>query len=328
MMRELSYTQALNEALREEMRRDPTVFAAGEEVGFSGGIHGVTRGLLAEFGPERVKDMPISESAIIGLATGAAAAGLRPVVEVMYQDFMAVCMDQLVNQAAKIPYMFGGQVKLPLVVRTQCGLGRSQAAQHSQSLEAWFAHIPGLKVVMPATPADAKSLLLASIRDNNPVVFIEHKQLYHLTGEVAEDAPVLPLGSAQVVRAGADVTIVAWAWMVHQALAAAAELAGEGIDCEVIDLRTIRPLDQATILASVAKTGRLVIAQEAVLTGGIGGEIAAIAAEKAFDTLKAPIVRVAAPDTPVPFSPPLEEFYTPGKRQIAAAVRQTMQYQR
>ncbi|MGI5840092.1 MAG: alpha-ketoacid dehydrogenase subunit beta [bacterium] len=327
-MREITFAEALNEGLREEMERDNTVFIAGEEVGFTGGIYGVTKGLMAKFGRERVRDTPISETAIIGLANGAAAAGLRPLVEIMYQDFMAVCMDQIVNQGAKMTYMFGGQVKLPLVIRTQCGVGRQQGAQHSQSLEAWFAHIPGLKVVMPSTPYDAKGLIKTAIRDNNPVIFIEHKMLYRLKGSVPEREYVIPLGQADVKQAGDAVSIVATSWMVHKALAAAAELAQSGIACEVIDLRTVSPWDKRTVLESVRKTGRLVIVHEAVRTGGFGGEVAATVAEEAFAALKAPIRRVTAPDIPVPFSPRLEEYFIPEAKDIIAAVKDVLGYQR
>ena len=317
----VSYAQALNLALHEEMLRDENVFIAGEEVGISGGIYGVTRGLLDRFGQRRVKDMPISEAAIIGLATGAAASGLRPVVEIMYQDFMAVCMDQIVNQAAKMPYMFGGKLCLPMVIRTQCGIGRHQAAQHSQSLEAWFAHIPGLKVVMPSTPSDAKGLLKSAVRDENPVIFIEHKMLYAEQEEMDEQEHLVPIGKADIARTGNDVTLVSYSWMMKKALEAADVLSKEGIDCEVIDLRTIKPFDEETVLSSVRKTGRLVIIQEAVLTGGVGADISATVAEKAFSSLKGPIRRVAAPDTPVPFSPVLEEFYTPSVEDILLAVK-------
>jgi len=325
-LREITFAEALNEGLREEMRRDSTVFIAGEEVGFAGGIYRVTKDLMTEFGRERVKDTPISETAIIGLANGAAAAGLRPVVEIMYQDFMAVCMDQLVNQGAKMTYMFGGKVKLPIVVRTQCGVGRHQGAQHSQSLEAWFAHIPGLKVVMPATPYDAKGLIKTAVRDNNPVVFIEHKMLYQMKGPVPEAEYVIPLGQADIKLAGNAASIVATSWMVHKALAAAAELAKDGIDCEVIDLRTVSPWDKAAVLQSVRKTGRLVVVHEAVRTGGFGGEVAATVAEEAFAALKAPIRRVAAPDIPVPFSRPLEEYFIPEVKDIVAAVKEVVSY--
>jgi pyruvate dehydrogenase E1 component beta subunit len=321
-MRQLTYAAALNEALREEMQRDPSIYVAGEDVGTYGGIFGVTAGLLDEFGEKRVKDTPITESAIIGSAVGAAATGLRPVVELMFIDFIGVALDQLYNQAAKMRYMFGGKARLPLVVRTTCGAGMGAAAQHSQCLEAWFMHIPGLRVVMPSTPYDAKGLLTTAIRDDNPVLFIEHKMLYGVEGGVPEESYTIPFGQADVKREGRDVTVVATAAMVHKALAAADELAQEGIEIEVVDPRTLSPLDGEGIIASVKKTHRLVIVHEEVRQAGSGAEIAAIAAEEAFDYLDAPIKRVAAPFTPVPFSPALEGEFIPNEAQIVTAVRQ------
>jgi acetoin:2,6-dichlorophenolindophenol oxidoreductase subunit beta len=322
-VRELSYGRALTEALREEMGRDAAVFVAGEDVGI-GGAFGVTRGLKAEFGAARVKDTPISETAIIGSAIGAAVTGLRPVVDIMFFDFIGVCMDQLLNQAAKMRYMFGGKAKLPLVIRTCGGAGFSAAAQHSQSLEALVVHIPGLKVVLPATPRDAKGLLKSAIRDDNPVVFVEHKMLYGMKGPVPEDEHLTPLGSAETVREGKDVTIVSWSRMVHVALAGAKTLAKEGREAEVIDLRSLAPLDREAVLRSVRKTGKLVILHEACVTGGCGAEIAAFVADRGFDFLDAPIKRVAAPDTPVPFSPPLEAFFLPDEAKLLAAVREIL----
>ena len=321
-MRNITYSEAIREALREEMLRDETVYMAGEDIGIFGGCFGVTSGLVQEFGEKRIKDTPISETAIIGSAVGAAAGGLRPVVEIMFTDFMGVCMDQLLNQAAKMRYMFGGKARLPIVVRSACGGGLRAAAQHSQCLEAMFSHIPGLKVVMPSTPADAKGLLKASIRDDNPVIFLEHKALSASKGPVPEEDFVTPLGKAEVKRSGRDVTLVATSMMVHKALLAANKLAQEGIEVEVVDPRTLVPLDKDTILNSVKKTGRAVIAHEAVKTGGFGGEVAAIIAEEAFDYLNAPIKRVAAPDTPVPFSPPMEDYFLPGEADILQAVRE------
>lgn len=323
-MRTLTYAQALNEALRQEMRRDPMIYVAGEDVAKYGGIFGVTAGLLEEFGEKRVKDTPITESAIIGSAVGAAAAGLRPVVELMFVDFIGVALDQLFNQAAKMKYMFGGKARLPLVVRTECGAGMSAAAQHSQCLEAWFMHIPGLKVAIPSTPYDAKGLLITAIRDDNPVFFIEHKMCYGLEGDVPEEPYAIPFGQADVKRKGKDVTIVATMHMVHKALAAAEKLAAEGISAEVVDPRTLTPLDEETILGSVKKTHRLVIVHEEVKQAGSGAEIAALVAEKAFGYLDAPILRVAAPFTPVPFSPPLEKAFIPDETQIVAAVKQVV----
>jgi pyruvate dehydrogenase E1 component beta subunit len=311
----------LNEALKQEMRRDPTVYVAGEDVGKYGGIFGVTVGLLDEFGDKRVKDTPITESAIIGLAVGAAAGGLRPVVELMFVDFIGVALDQLFNQAAKIKYMFGGKASLPMVLRAEEGAGMSAAAQHSQCLEAWFMHVPGLKVVIPSTPYDAKGLLTASIRDGNPVVFIEHKMLYGTEGEVPEESYAIPLGKADIKRKGTDVTVVATLAMVPKSLAAAEELAKDGISVEVIDPRTLTPFDEETILESVRKTHRLVVVTEEVGHAGSSAEIAARVAEKAFDYLDAGIYRVTAPFSPVPFSPVLEQAFIPNEAKIIDAVR-------
>ena len=318
-MRPIIYLMALNEALQQEMERDPTVFVTGEDVGQHPPM-GVTLGMLQKFGPQRVVDTPISESAILGLAVGAAAAGLRPVVEIMFIDFLFVAFDQVINQMAKMRYMFGGKAKLPIVVRCPCGGGFQMAAQHSQSLEAMLCHIPGLKVVMPATPYDAKGLLTAAIRDDNPVFCLEHKKCYTMAGDVPQEQYELPLGVAEVKRPGSDVTIVATSYMVHEALQAAEELAGRGIEAEVIDPRTLLPLDMDTILKSVRKTHRVVIAHEAVKFCGVGAEIAAQVAETAFDALEAPPLRVAAPFCPVPFSAPLEEAYLPNAQDIVAAV--------
>jgi pyruvate/2-oxoglutarate/acetoin dehydrogenase E1 component len=325
-MRKLSIAAALNEALKQEMRRDPNIYVAGEDVGKYGGIFGVTAGLLEEFGEKRVKDTPITESAIIGSAVGAAATGLRPVVELMFIDFIGVALDQLYNQAAKMKYMFGGKARLPLVVRTTCGAGMGAAAQHSQSLEAWFMHIPGLKVAMPSTPYDAKGLLITAIRDDNPVFFIEHKMIYGIEGEVPEEPYTVPFGVADVKREGKDVTVVATAAMVHKALAAADELAKEGIEVEVVDPRTLTPLDEEGIINSVKKTHRLVIVHEEVKRAGSGAEVAAVVAEKAFDYLDAPIKRVTAPFTPVPFSPALESEFIPNEAKIIAAVKEVVSH--
>jgi pyruvate dehydrogenase E1 component beta subunit len=316
----LTYGQAICDGLAQEMRRDPDVYVAGEDVGMFGGGLGVTKGLIEEFGPGRVRETPLSETAIVGHAVGAAAAGLRPVAEIMFDDFLGIVLDELGNQAAKARYMFGGQVKIPLVLRASCGAGINAAAQHSQSLEALCAHIPGLKVTAPASPADAKGLLIAAVRDDNPVVFLEHKILLNVAGEVPEGEYLVPLGRADVVRAGEDVTIVAWSAMVAQAVAAAEALANDGVSAEVLDLRTIVPWDQAAVLASVEKTSRLVICHEAVRTCGFGAEIAATVADEGFDLLDAPIKRVTAPDTPVPFSPVLEAAFVPNAEKIRAAV--------
>jgi pyruvate/2-oxoglutarate/acetoin dehydrogenase E1 component len=320
-MTTMTYAEAVRDGIRVEMKRDPAVYLCGEDVGKFGGCFGVTAGLVDEF-PGRVLDTPITETAIIGSAVGAAAVGLRPVAEIMFIDFTGVCMDELFNQAVKMRYMFGGKAKVPLVLKTIGGGGVAAAAQHSQCLEAWFTHIPGLKTVLPATPADAKGLMAAAIRDDNPVIFIEHKQLLGISGDVPAGEYLVPLGKADIKRPGSDVTIVAWSWMVHRALAAAAALANDGINAEVIDLRTLVPLDKDAILGSLAKTNKLVIVHEAVRTGGFGGEIAAVVAEEGFDLLDAPIKRVTAPDTPVPFSPVLEKAFLPGEGKIIQAVKE------
>lgn len=321
-MRELRYIWAINEALGEEMERDPNVFIVGEDVGLPGGAFGATRGLVDRFGPERVIDTPISEAAIMGLAAGAASNGLRPVVEIMFMDFMTMCMDGVVNQIAKMRYMFGSQFSMPLVIRTPAGAGLHAGPQHSQSLEAWFAHIPGLKVVMPATPYDVKGILKAAIRDDNPVLVIEHKGLHALKGEVPEQEYVLPIGKAFTKRQGTDVTIVATSRMVHEALKAAEELEKRGISVEVIDLLSISPWDKNAVFESVSKTHRLVIAQEAVKNFGAGSEIAATVAEEILDELDAPIIRVGAPFVPVPFA--LEEVYLPDALHIVKAIETIM----
>jgi acetoin:2,6-dichlorophenolindophenol oxidoreductase subunit beta len=317
----MKYREALRTALREEMERDPTVFCAGEGIGERGGSYKVTEGLLAQFGPGRVIDTPLSEAGFIGLCTGAAIAGGRPVVEMLFIDFLLQAMDQVVNQAAKYRFMSGGEGRVPLVIRTQGGAGNSLAGQHSQSLEALYYHIPGLKVVMPSTPRDAKGLLKSAIRDDDPVVFIEHKLLYMTDGEVSEEDYLIPLGQADVKRAGSDVTLVAWSHMVVKSMQAAEDLAAEGISVEVIDLRTLVPMDVACVLASVRKTGRLVIAQEAVKRGGVGSDVAAIVVEQAFESLRAPIVRVAGLNTTIPFNLALERASVPQVGDIVAGVR-------
>ncbi|KIL45397.1 alpha-ketoacid dehydrogenase subunit beta [Jeotgalibacillus soli] len=316
----LRFNQAINAALKEEMTLNPQVFIAGEDIGASGGSFGVTKGLLKEFGGSRVIDTPISEGAIVGLAVGSAASGLRPVVEIMFIDFIGVCFDMILNQAAKMRYMTGGNMNLPLVIRTQSGAGSNAGPQHSQSLEAMLMHIPGLKVVMPSNSYDAKGLLKTAIRDENPVIFIENKMLYGSKGEVPDEEYTIPFGKAKVVKEGNDVTIVALGQMVPKALLAANELDKKGISTEVIDPRTITPLDKDSILQSVIKTGRLVIVHEAVKIGGIGAEITAMVQEEAFDYLDAPIQRVAAPFTPVPYSKPLEDYYLPNENKIIEAV--------
>ena len=320
-MRKITYREAVIEALREEMRRDERVYLLGEDIGEFGGSYKTTQGLFQEFGKERVRNTPISEAAIIGCALGSALLGMRPVAEIMYIDFAGIAMDQIVNQTAKVKYMFGGKAKVPVTIRTQGGTGRSSAAQHAQSLEAWFVHVPGLKVVMPSTAYDCKGLLKAAIRDDNPVLFIEHKLLYTTTSEVPDEDYVLPLGKAEVKREGKDVTIVATSRMVQLSLAAADRLAAEGIECEVVDPRTLAPLDEETILNSVGKTNKLVVVVEAAPRCSFASEIAAVVAEKGFDLLDAPIQRVTNMHTPMPFAPKLEKHVTPNEDKIIAAVK-------
>jgi pyruvate dehydrogenase E1 component beta subunit len=322
-MREITYREAIREALREEMRRDERVFILGEDVADAGGVFKVTLGLLAEFGPTRVIDTPLSESAIVGAAVGAALMGMRPVAEVMFADFTTIAMDAIVNHAAKIHYLYGGELSAPLVVRMAYGAGPKWGSQHTQSVESWLANVPGLTIVMPATPADAKGLLKAAIRTANPVIFLEHKMLYGKKGEVPEGEYLVPLGKADIKRSGEDVTIVAMGMMVDRALAAARTLAEEGTSAEVIDLRSIQPLDEETILVSVEKTGRLVIVHEAPVRGGFGGEVAAVVANKALGYLDAPIRRVGGPWAPVPFGPVLVDAYVPKEADVIQAVRVT-----
>jgi pyruvate dehydrogenase E1 component beta subunit len=320
--REITYLDAVREALSQEMRRDPDVFLLGEDIGVYGGAFGVTRGMLEEFGPERVRDTPISEAAIAGAATGAALMGLRPVMEIMFMDFLTISMNQLVNQAAKMRFMFGGKASLPLVCRAPAGSGTGAAAQHSQSLEAWFVHAPGIKVVAPSTAAEVKGLLVSSIRDNNPVIFMEHKLLYRTKGPVPEELYDLPLGVADVKREGRDLTIVAYSVMVPRALDAAEQLAAEGIEVEVVDPRTLKPLDAETIVGSVAKTGRVLIVHEAPTTGGFGAELAAVIADSdAFDYLDAPVRRLAGRNIPIPYNRTLEAAAVPQVDDIVAAAR-------
>ena len=323
-MAEKTYAQAINEAIREEMRRDPKVFLMGEDVGVFGGAFKVTVGILDEFGPERVRDTPIAELGIIGLATGAALTGTRPIAELMYMDFATLAMDQIVQQAAKLRYMFGGKARVPLVIRTQQGSGRGNAAQHSQSLEAWFFHVPGLYVAQPSTPADAKGMLKTAIRNDNPVMFIEHKLLYPVKGEVPDGEHLVPLGKGDLKRPGKDVTVVATSRMVHFTLQAAEALAKEGIDCEVVDPRWLVPLDSDLIIESVKKTHKCVVVHEAVERGGIGGEISAQIMEKAFGYLDAPVKRVTAPNAPIPFNEKLEASMIPSPERIAAGIRSVL----
>jgi len=324
-LKEIAYRDALREALKEEMLRDEKVFVMGEDVGrYWKGAFKVTKGLAEEFGDERVRDTPISESAIIGVAAGAAITGMRPVAEIMFGDLSALAMDQIANQAAKLRYMFGGQTKVPLVIRMPFGAGVNIAAHHSQSLEAWFMHVPGLKIAMPSTPYAAKGLLKTAIRDDNPVMFFEHKLLYSVKGPVPEEEYTVPFGVADVKREGEDVTIFATLYMVHKSLAAAEELSKQGISAEVVDPKTLVPLDKQAIVNSVKKTGRIVIVTEDCKTGGVSAEIAAVVAEEAIDYLDAPVKRVAEPDTPIPFSPPLEKFVIPDENRIIKAVREIL----
>ncbi|MGE4442629.1 MAG: alpha-ketoacid dehydrogenase subunit beta [Desulfomicrobium sp.] len=323
-MQQLGMGQAVNQALREEMIRDPNVFIAGEGVGVS--IHDSpmlpTHGLLEAFGPKRVRDTPVSEAAIAGLAVGAAEAGLKPIIEIMFNPFFTLASDMIVNHAAKLRYLSGGKSSFPLVVRMKSGAGFGAGCQHSHNLEAWVAHCPGLKVVMPSTPADAKGLLKSAIRDPNPVIFIEDMMLYFAPGPVPSGEYLIPIGKADVKRPGRDVTVVTWSKMLGVAMGAAEKLAAEGIEVEVVDLRTLAPLDKKTILASVRKTGRLVVLHEASRTGGFAGEIAAVVMEEAFASLKTPLRRVTGPDVPVPASPPLERFFIPDEERLMEAVRE------
>ncbi len=333
MARKISMKQAINEALDQEMARDPSVIVMGEDiVGGAGGdgerdawggVLGVTKGLYAKHG-DRLMDTPLSESAYVGAAIGAACCGMRPVAELMFVDFMGVCFDQIFNQAAKFKYMFGGKAKTPVVIRAMCGGGFRAAAQHSQMLTPLFAHIPGLKVVVPSTPYDTKGLLVQSIRDDDPVIFLEHKNLYGFEGEVPEGLYAIPFGEAAVVREGRGATVVGYGLMVHRALDAAAQLAKDGVELEVIDLRTLSPLDIDTVIESVEKTGRLVCVDEANPRCSIAADVAAQVAQSAFGALKGPIQMVTAPHTPVPFSPTLEDLYIPGAAQIVEAVRRTL----
>jgi acetoin:2,6-dichlorophenolindophenol oxidoreductase subunit beta len=319
-MTETTTLEAIRTTLAEEMRADARVLVLGEDVA-EGGPWGATTGLAAEFGAERVRNTPISEAAICGVGIGLAQSGLRPVVEIMFVDFVTLALDQLVNQAAKAHFMSGGQLRVPLVLRTQGGAGQRGAAQHSQSLEAWLTHVPGLKVVMPSTAADAAGLLRAAIADPNPVVYVENKTLYFRKEEAPGGPGAVPLGRARIARAGRDVTIVALSRLVSESLAAAEALAADGIEAEVIDPRTLVPLDMDTIVESVSRTHHVVVAHEAVLHGGFGAEVAARLQEDAFDELDAPVARVGAPFAPVPFSPPLEDAYLPDRADVAAAAR-------
>jgi len=317
----MTIAEAIREALAEELSRDPAVFLMGEDVGHPGGVYNVTKGLQEEFGAERVRDTPISEEGFIGMAVGAALTGMRPVAEIMFNDFITLAADQIVNQAAKLRYMTGGQARVPMVVRTTMGAGRGAAGQHSQSLHVWMAHIPGLKVVMPSTPVDAKGLLKSAIRDDNPVVFYEDKMMYGLKGPVPVQDYTIPLGVADVKREGKDVTLIATSSMVHVALKAADLLSEEGISAEVVDPRTLRPLDTRTLVDSVKKTSRAVVIDEGYLTYGVTAEIAAMIADQAFDWLDAPVKRIGATDVPIPFAPALEFATIPTEQMVVATVQ-------
>ena len=320
----LTYGQAINEALDQEMANDTSVFVMGEDVAIYGGAYSVTKGLLEKYGHERVRDTGISEGAIVGAGVGAAMTGMRPVVEIMYVDFMTLVMDQLCNQAAKLRYMFGGKIKVPLTIRTEGGAGRTLGAHHSQSLESWFMHIPGIKVVMPATPYDAKGLLLSSIRDDNTVVYIEHKMLYNTKGPVPEEEYTIPIGKAEVKRPGKHVSVFTYSRQLLFCQEAAEELAAEGIDVEVVDLRTLLPLDIETIVESVKKTNHAVIVEEDTLTGGSGAEIGMKIVEEAFDYLDAPVKRIAGADVPMPKSPALESIAIPSKQTIIEGIKEVL----
>jgi len=323
-VKNISYSNALNEALKEEMSRDNNVLQIGEDLGDYGGLFRVTKGHQKEFGKLRVLDTPIAENSIVGLALGAALLGLRPVVEILYIDFITLAMDQIVNQAAKVRYMTGNQFHAPMVIRTQGGTGRRNAAQHSQSLETWFTHVPGLKVVMPSDPADAKGLLKSAVREDDPVIFIEHKNLYFKRGPVPEEEYTIPIGKAEIKREGKDVTIIAYSWMVEKAKQAAAELEEKGISTEIVDLRTLIPLDIELIVQSVQKTGRVVIVHEAVKTSGFGAEIACSIYEHVSEGLKAPIRRVCGVGVPIPYSASLEDASIPQVKNIVDAVQEVL----
>jgi pyruvate dehydrogenase E1 component beta subunit len=312
---------AINEALHEEMRRDERIFMMGEDIGVAGGVFKVTAGLLNEFGPERVRDTPIAEAGIVGLAVGAAMTGMRPVVEIMFNDFTTLASDQIVNQAAKLRYMTAGQCKVPLVIRTAMGAGRRAAAQHSQSLQSWYAHIPGLKVVMPSTPEDAKGLLKSAIRDDNPVIFMEDKMMYAQKGPLPEGDYTIPLGLARIHRTGKDATVVCTSSMLYPSLEAAERLAADGIDVEIIDPRTLSPLDENTLIESAAKTGHVLVVDEGYQSFGVTAEIAARIMQGAFDYLDEPVYRLGAADVPVPFAPSLEDLTIPSADRIVELVK-------
>ena len=323
-MPQLSYREAVRDTLAEALRRDDDVFVMGEDIAEMGGSMGVTQGLLDEFGPERIRNTPISEMAIVGAGIGAAMQGMRPIVEIMYEDFTTLSMEQIVNQAAKHRYMSGGQLKVPLTIRTQGGAGWSPGAQHAQQLEAWFVHVPGLKVVFASTPTDVRGLLWSSIYDDNPVLFFEHRTLYGIRDEVPDELEPIPLGRARVHREGEDVTVIATGRLVHEALQAASDAEQDGVSVEVVDPRTLQPLDEQTLVDSVKKTNRCVVAHEAVTRMGFGAEIAAVVQYQAFDYLDAPVERVGARFTPIPFAPVMEEYVVPHARDVLQAIYRTV----
>jgi pyruvate/2-oxoglutarate/acetoin dehydrogenase E1 component len=321
---ELSYREAVRDAMSTAMRRDDDVFIMGEDIAEMGGSMGVTQGMLEEFGPERVRNTPISEMAIVGAGIGAAIAGMRPIVEIMYQDFTTLAMEQIVSQAAKHRYMSGGQIKVPITIRTQGGAGWSPGAQHAQQLEAWFVHVPGLKVVFPSTPEDVRGLLWSSIYEDNPIIFFEHRTLYGLKGEAPDEIEPIEIGKARIHREGEDVTVIATGRLVHDSLKAAEQAETEGISVEVFDPRTLQPLDEDALIASVKKTNRAVVAHEAVTRMGWGAEVTAVIQEKAFDWLDAPVVRVGAKFTPIPFAPVMEDWVVPHADDVLAAIKKTV----
>jgi pyruvate/2-oxoglutarate/acetoin dehydrogenase E1 component len=323
-MPEISYREAVRDALSRAMREDEDIFVMGEDIAEMGGSMGVTQGMVAEFGPERVRNTPISEMAIVGAGIGAAMQGMRPVVEIMYEDFLTLSMEQLVNQAAKHRYMSGGQLKVPLTIRTQGGAGWSPGAQHAQQLEGWFIHVPGLKVVFASTPSDVRGLLTTAIYDDNPVVFFEHRTLYGIKEEVPDEIERIPLGKARVHREGEDVTVIATGRMVHESLAAAEQAESDGISVEVLDPRTLQPLDEEALVDSVKKTNRCVIAHEAIVRGGFGAEVAAVIQHQAFDWLDAPIERVGSKFAPLAFAPVMEQYVVPHSADVLEAVRRTV----
>ncbi|MDR2179522.1 MAG: alpha-ketoacid dehydrogenase subunit beta [Synergistaceae bacterium] len=322
-MKNITFSQATLEAMEEEMSRDGSIYVMGEDIARQGGIFGQFKGLPDKFG-DRVKDTPISETAIIGVAVGSALAGMRPVADMHFADFMGVCMDEIFNQMAKVHYMFGGQKTVPVVVRAPDGIINQAAAQHSQCVEAWFAHIPGLKVVIPSNPADAKGLLKSAIRDDNPVIYFEHKGLFSMKGDVPEGEHLVEIGKARIDREGTDLTLVSWSMMMHHAAKAADKLAAEGISVELIDLRSISPWDKEAVLKSVAKTGRLCVAQEAVKQGGFAGEVVSTIVEEGLEYLDAPVARVGAPFSPIPFARPLEQAYRVTADTIYDAVKKIL----